>query len=115
MLVITFIALFSSNQEGHIILVTISFFLRNIGYNIFNEIGWRDWKYAYKSLPEYVVGVGSSLNKCVKKCDDFKNQRQSVSSVLNKSNKQSTELSNLFNFYTLFKISLKARTSFWWT
>jgi hypothetical protein len=36
--------------------------------------------------------VDSAHNKCVKKCNDFKNQRQSVSSVLNKASKQAEEL-----------------------
>jgi hypothetical protein len=36
--------------------------------------------------------TGKGRTFCVKKCDDFKNQRQSVSSVLNEASKQAEEL-----------------------
>jgi hypothetical protein len=64
----------------------------HFGHDSFSKTGWRDWKHAYKALPEHVGGVGSAHNKCVQKCDDFKNQRQSVSSVLKKASKQAEEL-----------------------
>jgi hypothetical protein len=62
------------------------------GHDSFSKTGWKDWKHAYKALPEHVGGVGSAHNECVKKCDDFKNQRQSVSRVLHRANKKSEEL-----------------------
>ncbi|CAN6175040.1 unnamed protein product [Urochloa humidicola] len=64
----------------------------HFGYDVFNRTGWRDWKHAYKSLPDHVGSVGSTHDKCVKKCDDFKNQRQGVAHVLFKANKRSEEL-----------------------
>jgi hypothetical protein len=48
----------------------------HFGHDIFSKKGWRDWKDAYNALPKHVGGVGSAHNKCVKKCNDFKNQRQ---------------------------------------
>ena len=64
----------------------------HFGYDVFNKTGWRDWKHAYKSLPDHVGGVGSAHNNCVKKCDDFKNQRQSVSNVFSKASQHLEEL-----------------------
>ena len=89
---------------------------QHFGYDVFNKTGWRDWKHAYKALPEHVGGVGSAHNKCVQKYGDFKNQRQSVQRVLNRaSNTIGGIIPNSFNFYfTMFKISLKARPSFSW-
>ena len=106
MLAIDFIASFSSSRGGH----------KHFGYDVFNKTGWRDWKHAYKALPEHVDGVGSAHNKCVQKYGDFKNQRQSVQRVLNRaSNTIGGIIPNSFNFYfTMFKISLKARTIFLW-
>jgi len=65
---------------------------QHFGYDVFNKTGWRDWKHAYKALPEHVGGVGSAHNKCVQKYGDFKNQRQSVQRVLKRASKQSEEL-----------------------
>ena len=89
---------------------------QHFGYDVFNKTSWRDWKHAYKALPEHVDGVGSAHNKCVQKYGDFKNQRQSVQRVLNRaSNTIGGIIPNSFNFYfTMFKISLKARRSFSW-
>ena len=48
------------------------------GSEVFTRTGFTNWKHAYKSLPEHVGGVNSVHNNCLKHCDDFNNQRQSV-------------------------------------
>jgi hypothetical protein len=55
--------------------------VEHFGYDVFTKKGLTDWKHAYKSLPQHVGGVGSGHNQCVHKCDDFKNQSQSVAGV----------------------------------
>ncbi|KAJ1299119.1 hypothetical protein BS78_01G507100 [Paspalum vaginatum] len=62
------------------------------GYDVFNKIGFNDWKHAYKALPEHVGGVNSAHNSCVKHCDDFKNQRQSIPSKINRASNEAEEL-----------------------
>ena len=52
------------------------------GYEVFTKTGFKDWKHAYKALPEHVGGLGSDHNNCVRHCDDFKNQNQSVATKL---------------------------------
>jgi hypothetical protein len=64
----------------------------HFGYDVFNRTGWRDWKHAYKSLHDHIGGVDSAHNKCVQKCDDFKNQRQHIGNVFFKASKLSEEL-----------------------
>ncbi|KAJ1268105.1 hypothetical protein BS78_07G111100 [Paspalum vaginatum] len=64
----------------------------HFGCDAFSRTGWTDWKNAYKSHPNHVGGVGSAHNQCVKKCDDFKNQRKSVSNVLFQVSKLTEEL-----------------------
>jgi hypothetical protein len=65
---------------------------QHFGHDVFNKTGWRDWRHAYKALPEHVGGVGSAHNQCVQKYADFKNQRQNVQRVIDRATKQSEEL-----------------------
>ena len=51
----------------------------HFGFEVFTKTGFRDWKHAYRALPEHVGGLNSGHNNCVRHYDDFKNQRQSVS------------------------------------
>ena len=67
-----------SKDAGYCFLLKQPGRAQHFGYDVFNKTGWRDWKHAYKALPEHVDGVGSAHNKCVQKYGDFKNQRQSV-------------------------------------
>jgi hypothetical protein len=62
------------------------------GFDVFNKLGFNNWKMAYKSLPEHVGGINSGHNKCVEQCDDFKNQRQSISSKLSSATREAEEL-----------------------
>ena len=48
------------------------------GSEVFTRTGFTNWKHTYKSLPEHVGVVNSIHNNCLKHCDDFNNQRQSV-------------------------------------
>lgn len=51
----------------------------HFGYDVFSKVGFRNWKNAYKSLPEHVGGPNSAHNKARTACEDFKNQKASVS------------------------------------
>ena len=60
----------------------------HFGYDVFTKKGFRDWKHAYQALPAHVGGVNSAHNKARLHYDDFRNQRQSVSSKFAKSTKE---------------------------
>jgi hypothetical protein len=62
------------------------------GYDVFTKTGFKDWKHAYKALPEHIGGVGSEHNDCVRHSDDFKNQNQSVATKLARVTDESKEL-----------------------
>ena len=62
------------------------------GNEVFTKTGFSDWKHGYKALPEHVGGPNSDHNKARLHCDDFRNQRQSVSSNLTRASKESEEL-----------------------
>jgi len=62
------------------------------GYNVFSNLGFSDWKHAYRALPDHVGGVNSAHNNARSSCDDFRNQRQSVSSVFSNASRESEEL-----------------------
>ena len=62
------------------------------GSEVFTKTGFSDWKHGYKALPEHIGGVSSDHNKARLHCDDFRNQRQSVSSNLARASKESEEL-----------------------
>jgi hypothetical protein len=62
------------------------------GYDVFTKTGFKDWKHAYKALPEHIGGVGSDHNNCVLHCDALKNQNQSVATKLARVTDESKEL-----------------------
>jgi hypothetical protein len=62
------------------------------GFDVFNKLGFNNWEMAYKSLPEHVGGINSGHNNCAEQCDDFKNQRQSISSKLSSATREAKEL-----------------------
>ncbi|XP_073360697.1 uncharacterized protein [Aegilops tauschii subsp. strangulata] len=64
----------------------------HFGYDVFTKKGFRDWKHAYQALPAHVGGVNSAHNKARLHYDDFRNQRQSVSSNFARSSKESEVL-----------------------
>lgn len=59
---------------------------------MFNKTRFNDWKHTYKTLHEHVDGVNRAHNKCVMHCDDFQNQRKSISGKLNHATKEVEEL-----------------------
>ena len=64
----------------------------HFGFEVFTKTGFRDWKHAYRALPDHVGGLDSGHNNCVRHCDDFKNQKQSVSNKLACATEESKEL-----------------------
>jgi tRNA U55 pseudouridine synthase TruB len=42
------------------------------GFDALNQVGFNDWKHAYKSLLEHVCSMNSAHNNCVKHYDDLK-------------------------------------------
>ena len=65
---------------------------QRFGSEVFTRSGFSDWKHAYKALPHHIGGVRSDHNNARLHCDDFHNQRQSVSSKLSCATKESEEL-----------------------
>ena len=65
---------------------------QRFGHEVFTKTGFSDWKHAYKALPDHVGGITSDHNNARLHCDDFRNQRQSVSSKLSRATKKSEEL-----------------------
>jgi hypothetical protein len=49
------------------------------GHDAFTKVGHRNWKNAYHGLPLHVGGAMSCHNRARMACDDFKNQRTSIS------------------------------------
>ncbi|XP_057428396.1 uncharacterized protein LOC130721834 [Lotus japonicus] len=64
----------------------------HFGHEAFTKDGYKDWKHACQGLKDHVGSHGSSHNLCVERYDDFKNQRQSVTSSLARATKESEEL-----------------------
>jgi hypothetical protein len=59
---------------------------------VFTRTRFNNWKHAYKSFPEHVGGVNSVHNNCLKNCDDFKNQRQSIARQFTRTSQEAEEL-----------------------
>ena len=43
----------------------------HFGFEVFTKTGFRDWKHAYRALPEHVGGLNSGHNNCVRHYDDL--------------------------------------------
>jgi Domain of unknown function (DUF4371) len=52
------------------------------GYEVFTQEGFNNWRKALEAFKNHVGGVNSCHNYVRRVCQDFKNQRQSVSYVL---------------------------------
>jgi hypothetical protein len=65
---------------------------QRFGHQFFTKTGFNDWKHVYKALPGHIGGISSDHNNARLNCDDFRNQRQSVSSKLSRAMKKSEEL-----------------------
>jgi hypothetical protein len=64
----------------------------HFGYDVFNKMGYSDWKHASEALPQHVGGVNSAHNQARLHCDDFRNQSQSVSHKLARASEESKVL-----------------------
>ncbi|RHN66617.1 putative transcription factor and/or regulators TTF-type(Zn) family [Medicago truncatula] len=64
----------------------------HFGYEVFNKDGFKDWKHASQGLKDHIGGHNSMHNKCIKHYDDYKNQRQSVTSKIARATRESEEL-----------------------
>jgi hypothetical protein len=51
----------------------------NFGHDVFIKVGFRTWKNAYHAFPLHVGGPTSCHNRARTACDDFKNERASIS------------------------------------
>ncbi|XP_078164826.1 uncharacterized protein LOC144559628 [Carex rostrata] len=58
------------------------------GYEIFTRQGFNNWRKALDAFKEHVGGVNSCHNNARRHCQDFKNQRQSVSHVFTSHSKE---------------------------
>ncbi|KAH7663320.1 Ribonuclease H-like protein [Dioscorea alata] len=52
-----------------------------LGIDAFTKTGFSNWKKAMEVFTEHVCGVNSNHNNARRHCEDFKNQRQSVSHI----------------------------------
>ncbi|XP_058757913.1 uncharacterized protein LOC131634938 [Vicia villosa] len=64
----------------------------HFGFEVFTKNGYKDWKHASQGFKDHVGSHNSLHNSCVKHCDDYNNQRQSVASKFSKATKESEEL-----------------------
>jgi hypothetical protein len=49
------------------------------GHDVFTKVGFRTWKNAYHAFPLHVGGPTTCHNRARTTCDDFKNERASIS------------------------------------
>jgi hypothetical protein len=64
----------------------------HFGHDVFNKIGYSNWKHASAAFPLHVGGVNSAHNQARLHCDDFRNQSQSVSHKLARASEESKVL-----------------------
>jgi Domain of unknown function (DUF4371)/hAT family C-terminal dimerisation region len=58
------------------------------GYEVFTQEGFNNWRKALEAFKNHVGGVNSCHNYARRVCQDFKNQKQSVSYVLSAHSKE---------------------------
>ncbi|KAH7681808.1 Ribonuclease H-like protein [Dioscorea alata] len=59
-----------------------------LGIDTFTKIGFSNWKKAMEVFTDHVGGVNSNHNNARQHCEDFKNQRQSVSHIFSSHSKE---------------------------